>query len=76
MLKQYEILHCPFCIERTINCTYFPSATKIKISSTSTFGKAQQKRKSSETWIVQSGCNKCGKSMEEVEKKLRDDGII
>lgn len=75
-MKQYEILSCPFCDENTISCIYFPSVTQIKTSSTATFGKSKQKVKSSETWIIQSGCEKCDKSQEDVEKKLRDDERI
>jgi hypothetical protein len=34
------------------------------------------KTKSSDVWIIQSGCNVCGKSQEVVEKKLKEEGII
>lgn len=76
MAAQYEIIVCPFCHSESISCRYFPSATKIKIRSTATFGRNTRRVKSAEVWIVQSGCDKCGKSLEDVEKKLKDDGII
>jgi hypothetical protein len=76
MAKQYEMLNCPFCNENTISCIYFPPVTQIKTSSTATFGKTKQRTRSSETWIIQSGCSKCSKTQEDVEKKLRDDDII
>lgn len=75
-MKQYEILNCPFCNENTISCIFFPSATKIRIKSSATFGKSKEKTKSSEEWVIQSGCSKCRKSQEEVEKELKNKGVI
>ena len=76
MGMQYEVLSCPFCHENTISCYYFPSATKLKIRSTATFGRSVKRIKSAETWVIRAGCSNCNKSLEEVEKKLRDDGTI
>jgi hypothetical protein len=33
-------------------------------------------RKSRETWIIQSGCDVCGKSKEEVKEELKRKGIV
>ena len=74
--KQYEILPCPFCGKGQIQCIYFPSAWSQKRKSTKTLPGKGSFRKSSEEWIIQSGCSKCGKSEEEVEKELRKKGII
>ena len=76
MLKQYEVLSCPFCQKNTISCLYFPSAIKVKIRSTATFGKTTKRTKSAEIWVIQSGCSNCNKSLEEIEKKLKEDKII
>ena len=76
MAKQYEILPCPFCDKGQIQCLYFPSATKIRQKTSSTFGSTKERVKSSEVWIIQSGCSKCGKSEEEVEKELKNKGVI
>ena len=76
MAGQYETLLCPFCGKGQIQCLYFPGAIQERRHSTATFGHETRRSKSSDAWIVQSGCSVCGKSDEEVEKKLKEDGII
>lgn len=73
---QYEVLPCPFCDRGQINCKYFPSALSIKRNVTASLPGKGSIYKSKEVWIVLSGCGLCGKSREEVEKKLREEGII
>jgi transcription elongation factor Elf1 len=73
---QYEELVCPFCGKGKISCLYFPSVWSEKRSLTATFGSRRKLKKSKESWIIQSGCNVCGKSKEEVEKKLKEENII
>lgn len=75
MAGQYEELSCPFCDKGKIGCLFFPSATKIRRLSGS-FGTGKDYKKSAETWIIQSGCQLCGHSKEEVEKEFRKKGII
>jgi len=55
---------------------YFPSQFSVKRSGARSLPGKTSIHKSSEEWIIQSGCSNCGKSQEEVEKKLREDGII
>lgn len=68
MSGQYEELSCPFCDKGRISCLYFPSS----IRETRTGGRGIKSiRKSSDTWVIQSSCSVCGKSVAEVEKELR-----
>lgn len=76
MPGQYEVLLCPFCEKGEIQCLYFPSVIQEKRRVSATFGAKSERKRSSETWIIQSGCSLCGKSAEEVEKELKKRGII
>ena len=69
-------LACPFCDKGKIQCWYIPGAVQEKHSGRSSLGSGKSIKKSSDVWLIQSGCSVCGKSREEVEKKLRLDGII
>lgn len=76
MPGQYEILSCPFCGKGEIQCLYFPSVTTEKRRVSATFGAKKERSKSSESWIIQSGCKSCGKTEEEVEKEFKKRNII
>ena len=76
MAGQYEELSCPFCDKGRIPCLYFPSVVSIRSKSTATFGKVKQKSKSTDMWLIKSGCNICNKTSEEVEKELKRKDII
>ncbi len=73
---QYEELSCPFCDKGRISCGYIPSALTERRSVTATFGSRGVKKVTKEIWLIQSGCSICGKSQEEVEKELKNKGII
>ena len=75
MVGQYEILKCPFCDKGEISCLFFPSSYSVH-HVRSGKGRSNIPQKSSETWIIQSGCSFCGKTREEVEKELKNKGII
>ncbi|MEM2174455.1 MAG: hypothetical protein QXI58_02375 [Candidatus Micrarchaeia archaeon] len=75
-LKEIEIIKCPFCNKGDIQLIHFPSATRVKIKKTATFGSKMQKTRTSDTWIVSSNCSVCGKNSQEIEKKLKEEGII
>jgi len=68
-------LACPFCDKGKIQCWYIPGAVSVKRSGARSLPGKTSKHKSSDVWLIQSGCNACGKSQEEVEKKLIEDGI-
>ncbi|MBU5537608.1 MAG: hypothetical protein KQA38_03550 [Candidatus Aenigmarchaeota archaeon] len=76
MRGQYEELSCPFCDKGKIQCWYIPGAISIKRSGARSLPGKFSKTKSSDVWIVKSGCNVCGKSLEEIEQKLKEEGII
>lgn len=76
MARQYEILPCPFCDKGEIQCLYFRGAWTVKSSGKGALGKGKSTSKSSDHWIIQSGCPVCGKSAEEVEKELKERDII
>ncbi len=76
MPGQYEELSCPFCDKGRIACLYFPSALSIKRSGARSLPGKTSFHKSSDEWIIQSGCKVCGKSQEEVERELRKKNII
>jgi hypothetical protein len=71
MRGEYEESTCPFCEKGKITALHFPSVKQEKRSITATFGSRRLIRKSKDVWIIQSGCNICGKSQEEVEKELK-----
>ncbi len=73
---QYEELACPFCDKGRIGCLFFAGAWQEKRTGRNALGSGKSVTKSSDVWIVQSGCSVCGKSQEEVEKRLKQEGII
>jgi hypothetical protein len=73
---QYEILPCPFCEKGKIQCMWYPSATTIKRNATASLPGGGSISKTKTTWVVKTGCSECGKNMEEVERKLSEEGII
>jgi hypothetical protein len=75
MAGQYEILKCPFCDKGDISCLYFKGQYSMKKTMAAHTSK-NVPVKNSDVWIIQSGCQICGKSKEDVEKKLREIGII
>ncbi|MEM5868912.1 MAG: hypothetical protein QXL09_03105 [Candidatus Aenigmatarchaeota archaeon] len=76
MRGRYEELSCPFCDKGKIQAWYIPGAWSIKRKSTKTLPGHGTIYKSSDIWIIKSGCNVCGKSQEEVEKELKKKRII
>jgi hypothetical protein len=69
-------LPCPFCGDGIIQTWFIPGAMQEKRHVTATFGASKTRRKSADTWLIQSGCNKCNKTVEQVEKELRKQGTI
>jgi hypothetical protein len=76
MRGQYEELACPFGDKGKIQAWYIPGAISVKRSSSRALPGKFSKTKSSDIWIIKSGCSVCGKSVEEVEKKLKENGIL
>ena len=74
--RQYEQLACPFCQKGVINCIFIPGAVSVKRAVTASLPGKGTFHKSRGVWIVQSACDRCGKSQEEVERELRKNGMI
>jgi len=69
-------LACPFCDKGRIQCWYIAGAVQEKRTGRSSLGSGKSITKSSDVWMIQSGCNVCGKSVEEVEKELKKQNMI
>jgi len=76
MRGEYEELPCPFCDKGIIQAWHIPSVVTEQRRVTASLPGSKGFRKSAEIWLVQAGCNVCGKSQEEVEKELRKRNII
>lgn len=73
---QYEELSCPFCDKGKIQAGHIHGAWTERRTGRSSLGKGKAVEKSSDVWLIRSGCNICNKSSEEVEKELKKRGII
>jgi hypothetical protein len=69
-------LSCPFCDKGKIQCWFIPGVKSQKRRVTATFGSKKEYSKSSDIWLIKSGCNVCDKSQEEVEKELKRQNVI
>lgn len=76
MRGEYQELLCPFCNNGKIRCWYIPSVTSFKRERSATFGSKVKRSRTSDILLVQSGCNVCRKSQEEVEKEFKNKGVI
>ena len=76
MHGEYVEMPCPYCDKGKIKCWWIPSSWSMTSKKTATFGTTKRLRKSSEIWLIQSGCSICGKSKEEVEKELKRKEMI
>lgn len=72
MLPIQEImLECPFCGRKGVKSLYYPPSIRAKTSRVSAGAKTKL-YKINEIYEIVSGCSKCGKSQEEVEKAFRE----
>jgi hypothetical protein len=76
MRGNYEELSCPFCDTGRIRCWHIPSSWSEKRQTSETFGRKRLLRKNPDIWLIQSGCNICGKSQEEVKEELKKKNVI
>ena len=72
----YQELSCPFCDKGRITCGYVAGAWSVKSTGRTSLPGNKTKHKSSDVWLIQSGCSACGKSQEDVEKELKEKDII
>jgi len=54
----------------------FPKSVTVKTSRTASLPGSKGYHMSPDVYLVQTGCQKCGESREEVEKKLKETGFI
>ncbi len=74
--RQYEVWDCPFCGENTISLIRFPKSVSVRRSKTASLPGSKGYHVSSDVYLIQTGCQKCGKPKEEVERKLEEGGLI
>ena len=74
--RQYEVRDCSFCGESTISVIHFPKSVSVKRSRTASLPGSKGFHVNRDVYLVQSGCSKCGKSSEEVEKKLKGNRML
>jgi len=76
MVGQYEELSCPFCDKGIIGALLIAGTKSFHKDKSSTFGSKTRVTKTSDYWLIKSGCSPCGKSSDEVEKELRRQHLI
>lgn len=76
MAGQYGELSCPFCDRGRISALYIPGAISVKRSGARSLPGKTSRHKSSDTWLIQSGCGVCGKNQEEVGRELKNKNFI
>jgi hypothetical protein len=76
MVGQYEELSCPFCKKGRISRLHIPSTKSFMNERSATFGSKTKVSKTTDIWLIKTGCNLCGKSSDEVEKELKRQNLI
>ena len=76
MRSEYTELACLFCDKGKIQAWYIPGAWTEKRTGRSSLGRGRSVIKSTDIWLIKSGCNVCGELQEEIEKELRRKGVI
>jgi hypothetical protein len=71
MMKNYDVWDCPFCGENTVSVIHFPKSVTVKHSRTASLQGSKGFHVNPDIYIIESGCLKCGKTSDEVEKKFK-----
>jgi len=74
VIRNCEMWDCPFCDENTVSVIHFPQSVTVKRSKTASLSGSEGFHVNPHTYIVSSGCSKCGETVEEVAKKLNENG--
>jgi len=74
--RQYEVWDCPYCGANTVNMIRFPKSVSVKRARTASLPGGQGFHVNPDVYLLQTGCSKCGKTHEEVENKLKTDGLL
>ncbi len=75
-MKEYDVWDCPFCGARSISVVRYPSSISVKRSKTASLPGSKGFHRSPDVYVVKGGCSKCGKTMEEVEAKFTQEGML
>ena len=62
--------------QETINVTRFPKCVSVKRSKTASLPGSKGFQVNRDVCVITSGCAKCGRPFEEIEKKLKEEGLI
>lgn len=76
VMKEYEVWDCPFCKENTISIIHYPPSYSVKRAKTASLPGSKGFHRNPDQYVIKSGCAKCGKTVEEVEKGLKDQGFL
>lgn len=74
--KEYEMWDCPFCGANTISILHFPKSVMVKRARTASLLGSKGYYTTPDTFIIRSGCTKCGKTADEVERSLKAEGLL
>jgi len=70
MLEQELLMDCPFCEKAKIKVRHKPSVISTKRTVTATMGSRYTYHQSKEVYEVLEDCPNCGKTKEEIKKRL------
>ena len=74
--RQYEVWPCPFCTQDMISVIHFPKSVSVKTSRTASLPGGKGFHANPDVYLISSGCAKCGKTQQEVEKRLKEEGMV
>jgi hypothetical protein len=76
MFLQRDYIECPFCKKEVIELLIKPSVLSAKRTACRAGRSTSWHRSKEEVIVLTSKCPSCGKSREEIEKKLREEGFL
>jgi len=76
VMKSHEVWDCPFCRRDSVNMIHFPKSVSVKRSKTASHPGSKGFHVSPDVYVSIRGCSECGKSLEGVEKRLKEQGAI
>src|SRR5438132_14108729 len=74
--RQYEVWPCPFCTQDTISGIRFPKSVSVKTSRTASLPGGKGFHVNPDVYLTSSGGVKCGKPQQQVEKRIKEEGIV
>ncbi len=70
MIEQELLMDCPFCEKAKVKVRHIPSIIMKKRSKTASMGSRYNYHQSKEIYDVLEDCPNCGKTKEEIKKRL------